>query len=430
MKDAAAAPNHDDVETPQGMTAAVGQTPPPTFPPTVAAAQGRIAAVQPAAYARTRNALDGAVSHLSPYITHGFVTLSDVLGGVASRHALGVQHKFVYELGWRAYFRHVWQHRGDGILQSLHEGLLPDAAYARDVPVDIRQGDTRVPVIDQAVRALYATGVLHNHARMWLASYMVHVRKVHWRTAADWLYGHLVDGDLASNHLSWQWVAATGSSKPYLFNADNVARFAPGPWHSPGSVVDTSYEALDRMARDPAQRGLGKPHVPDGSRSVEPPLAAEPPAGTGATAPDARAVAGRDIWLVHPWSLGDLPAALPANTLVIGVFVADFHRAWPWSAQRWDFVGRRMAELTTQLWYGDARAIGATLDAARSVRSIDEPHLAPWLTDWAACEAAPALFPPVDLRCDSFSKWWTRATRGLDSVADLLPAHATIRSAR
>ena len=51
------------------------------------------------------------------------------------------------------------------------------------------------------------------------------------------------------------------------------------------------------------------------------------------------------------------------------------------------------------------------------MRSIDEPHLAPWLARWAACEAAPALFPPVDRRCDSFSQWWARASRGLDSAA-------------
>ena len=89
--------------------------------PTLAAAKARIAAVQPADYARTRNALDGAVSGLSPYITHGFVTLADVLAVVTARHALDIQHKFVRELGWRAYFRHVWQHRGDAILRSLHE---------------------------------------------------------------------------------------------------------------------------------------------------------------------------------------------------------------------------------------------------------------------------------------------------------------------
>lgn len=121
------------------------------------------------AYARTRNALDGAVSGLSPYITHGFVTLTDVLASVAANHALDMQHKFVLELGWRAWFRHVWQHRGAGILSSLHQGPLPDDAYARELPADIRQGCTGVPVIDQAVRALYATGMLHNHARVWLA---------------------------------------------------------------------------------------------------------------------------------------------------------------------------------------------------------------------------------------------------------------------
>ena len=137
------------------------------YVPTLAAAHARIAAVRPAAYARTRNALEGAVSGLSPYITHGFVTLADVLADVAERHPLDVQHKFVYELGWRAYFRHVWQHRGEGILTSLHEELLPDDVYAGELPADVREARTGVPVVDQAVRTLYTSGMLHNHARMW-----------------------------------------------------------------------------------------------------------------------------------------------------------------------------------------------------------------------------------------------------------------------
>jgi deoxyribodipyrimidine photo-lyase len=391
---------------------------PETCEPTLAAAQARIAAVHPAAYARTRNAIDGAVSGLSPYITHGFVTLADVLAGVAANHVLDVQHKFVYELGWRAWFRHVWQHHGAGILSSLHEGPLPDAAYARELPTDIRQGCTGVPVIDQAVRALYATGMLHNHARMWLASYVVHLRKVHWRAGADWLYGHLLDGDLASNHLSWQWVAGTGSHKPYLFNAENVARYAPAAWHSPGSVIDTSYEALDCMARQPEPPPM--PDAPIGNASLKvPQLDARPGEDLGLTAPDAVSIAGRDVWLVHPWSLGALPATLPPDTVVIGVFVADFHRDWPWSERRWRFVGSRMAELATQRWYGDAAAIGVALAGARSARSIDEPHLTPWLPRWSECEAATALFPQVDRRCDSFSQWWTRATKRLGSVAEL-----------
>ena len=194
------------------------------FMPSRQAALARIGAVHPGDYARSRNALQGAVTGLSPYITHGFISLPEVLAGVTAEHALDAQHKFVYELGWREYFRHVWQFRGADIFDSLHEGLLPQACYAGLLPSDIREGATGVPVIDMAVRTLYETGYLHNHARMWLASYVVHIRKVHWRVAADWLYAHLLDGDLASNHLSWQWVAGTGSSKPYLLKLINFGR--------------------------------------------------------------------------------------------------------------------------------------------------------------------------------------------------------------
>lgn len=394
------------------------------FPPTRQAALARIDAVRPEDYARSRNALEGAVTYLSPYITHGLVSLSEVLERVTAQHPLDAQHKLVFELGWRAYFRHVWRFRGAGIFNSLHDGLLPDERYAKILPTDIREAATGVPVIDQAVRTLYATGYLHNHARLWLASYMVHIRKLHWRVAADWLYGHLLDGDLASNHLSWQWVAGTGSRKAYLFNAENVARYAPAPWHSPGSIIDASYEALDKIARTPARADLhaqddvGSNHTP-----IDPALLAEPPAELGWTAPDRAAVAGRDVWLVHPWNLGELPLTLPKETVVLGILLTDFHRVWRWSARRWRFVASRMAELAPVCWHGDSATIGAALKSACSVRSIDEPHLQPWLASWADCQAAPTLFPVVDQACDSFSQWWNRATRGIKSSRDLLAAN-------
>ena len=392
------------------------------FPPTRQAALARVRAVRPGDYARSRNAIEGAVTGLSPYITHGLVNLPEVLAGVTVMHSLDVQHKFVFELGWREYFRHVWAFRGEEIFESLREGLLPQTSYSALLPADIRQAATGVPVIDMAVRTLYATGYLHNHARMWLASYVVHVRKVDWRSAADWLYGHLLDGDLASNHLSWQWVAGTGSSKPYLFNADNVARYAPAPWHSPGSVIDQSYEALDRLARQPMRRPRTELEALTQEAQVEPSLLAEPPLDLGWAQPDAAAVAGREVWLVHPWNLGDLPASLPANTVVVGVFITDFHRAWHWSERRWRFVADRMAELAALRWQGDAAALGAALRGASRVRSVYDPHVAPWLATLAVCEAEIKLFPEVTRRCDSFSQWWTRASRGFASASELLAA--------
>jgi hypothetical protein len=114
------------------------------FPPTREEALARIASVRPAEYARSRNALTGAVTKLSPYITHGFVSLPEVLSGVRAQHAVHSQDKFLFELGWREYYRHVWQHRGDGIFKSLHEGVMPDDAYRQDMPLDILHACTGV----------------------------------------------------------------------------------------------------------------------------------------------------------------------------------------------------------------------------------------------------------------------------------------------
>ena len=372
--------------------------------PTREEALARIALVRPAEYARTRNALNGAVTQLSPYITHGFVSLPEVLEGVRSQHTVNSQDKFLFELGWREYYRHVWQHRGDGIFESLHEGVLPDAAYSNEIPFDILHACTGVAAIDMAVSTLYTTGYLHNHARMWLASYMVHLRKVHWRVGADWLYGHLLDGDLASNHLSWQWVAGTGSNKPYLFNAENVARFAPEAWHSAGCPIDRSYEDLDQIARQSLP--VAASASSSGKLVEEPLLMSSPPTSLNMGVPNSDVAKDRYVWLVHPWSLGDLPADLPKDTLVIGIFVSEFHRDWPWDERRWLFVQSRMAELVSECWYGDRLSIELPLQGAKRLGGMSEAHIAPWLPSAGQYIPSPALFPNVERRCDSFSKWW------------------------
>ncbi len=383
------------------------------FEPTLAAARARVAAIRPAAYARSRNHIDGDVSRLSPYLTHGFLTLPEALAGVLQRGPLPIQHKLVYEFGWRAYFHHVWQHRGDGIFESLHEGVLPDSNYRRDLPADIRCGQTGVPAIDQAVRTLYATGYLHNHARMWLASYVVHLRKVHWRAGADWLYGHLLDGDLASNHLSWQWVAGTGSHKPYLFNAENVARYAPPIWHSPGTVIDTDYETLDRLAR--SDRAVaGGPYR--ASRGAEPALLTAPE-DTRYSPPDAAAVRGRTVRLVHAWDLGDNLPPVP-DELRVGVALSEFHSRWPWGATRWQFVSAALHANCDLLWWGSAADVQAACAAAASVHCVMDPHIDSLLPGLQRL-TKPSLLAEQPRLCSSFSKFWTQATRGMTDASEL-----------
>jgi deoxyribodipyrimidine photo-lyase len=391
----------------------------PEFEASTAAAHARIAAIRPHAYARTRNHLDGDVTRLSPYLTHGYTTLHEALAGVLRLGDLPITHKLVFEFAWREHFHHVWQHRGEAIFDSLHEGVLPDAAYSRVWPDDIRQARTGVPVIDQAVRTLYATGYLHNHARMWLASYAVHIRKLHWRSGADWLYGHLLDGDLASNHLSWQWVAGTGSSKPYLFNADNVARYAPAAWHSPGSVIDTDYAALDRMARDANFRP--RPAAdPVGQMGVEEPPLLAAPGNFAFTTPQDTDLTGRDVWLVQPWALGPaLNAKAPEGALRVGCLLPEWHAQWRWNAVRWDFVMRGLASACDVLWWAPVEAGRTALAAAASVQGWQDLHTATALQD-LPLQPRPSLLPSPHSACASFSRHWQRSVKGLQSAAELL----------
>lgn len=380
------------------------------FPPEHAAALACLAAVRPADYARTRNALGGAVTRLSPYLSHGVLTLPETYQALAARHKIDSRHKLVYEFGWREFFHHVWEHRGEQIFTSLHTGPLPDDVYAKELPLDIRQGRTGVPVIDRAVAELYTCGYLHNHVRMWLASYVVHLRKVHWRAGADWLYAHLLDGDLASNHLSWQWVVGTASHKPYLFNAENVAKYAPIEWHSSGSTVDRSYEALDRVARG------AEPVTAAGSRlmeasQVEPALLDRPRASLGFTEPDVGVVAGCDVWLVHPWALRVPPTDLPADVRVVAIGIAEWHSVRRWSSARWDFVGVQQVALAELRWFGSTDALRCALAQARSVHTVDDPHIGDLLRQLRedlVVRPVPRLFAPVDPVCSSFSQWWHR----------------------
>ena len=385
------------------------------FIPTQDCAQRQLNVVDPVAYARTRNMLEGAVTRLSPYITHGFLTLPEILLAVHSREPVTIQHKFVYELAWREYFHHVWTRAGDAIFDSLHEGPLPDSVYLRELPTDIREARTGVPAIDQAVRGLYENGYVHNHARMWLASYIVHVRRVHWRAGADWLYAHLIDGDLASNHLSWQWVAGTGSSKPYLFNAENVAKYAPQSWRSEGSAIDLSYDALDTIAR-----GGKTPAVRAHAAGLhEPDLLHMPPSEFMFAAPNPEIVVGRLVYLIHPWSLGAISKPLPADAVIVAIIDTDFHKRWAWNSSRWRFVCERMAALTPHRWVGDSASLYAVLASAKVVHGRDDPHLSDPLR-------LPTLSPPARLfespkmRCHSFSKFWTKATGNVSSIDSLL----------
>lgn len=234
------------------------------------AAEALLAQIQPGRYAATRNFLSGAVTRLSAYIRHGVLSLAEVrraaLRAVANRPAEAA--RLIYELAWRDYWQRVYAAIGDGIWEDREPSKtgLQAADYAPDLPADIAAGATGLACMDSFSRELVHTGYLHNHARMWLAAYIVHWRRVAWQAGARWFLSHLLDGDPASNNLSWQWVAGTFSHKPYLFNRANLERYTEGAYCRvcPARMAcpfDKTYEELEAELF---------PHRPPSSASPQP----------------------------------------------------------------------------------------------------------------------------------------------------------------
>jgi len=214
-----------------------------------------LARVEPDAYARTRNYLDGKVTRLSAYIRHGVVSIAEVRDFAlrAVPHADNTA-KFVNELGWRDFWQRIYYRIGDGIhsdIESLKTGYRP-RDYAPTLPAELDAGTTQLACIDGFSGELKRTGYLHNHSRMWLAAWLVHWKRVRWQAGAAWFLQHLLDGDPASNSLSWQWVVSTFSHKPYFFNRENLETYTGGRYcrgcpSAASCPFDANYEDLERQ---------------------------------------------------------------------------------------------------------------------------------------------------------------------------------------
>jgi deoxyribodipyrimidine photo-lyase len=200
-------------------------------------------------YDRTRNFLDGKVTKLSPYITAGVISLQEIVDLVLINNSKRDSYKLIQELAWRDYFASVRQALRDDIFKPIKRPQFESEQLSgRELPAAILNATTGITALDEALRKLYDTGYLHNHERMWLASVICNIAGTDWLTGAKWMYYYLVDGDLNSNMLSWQWVAGTFSSKKYLANQENINKYSK--INQFGSFLDVSYEELGLMVEN------------------------------------------------------------------------------------------------------------------------------------------------------------------------------------
>ena len=211
------------------------------FPTDIKSIKNRIQQIDPVAYGTSRNYLDGKVTYLSPYISRGVISTRQIADIILQKEYPSHQVvRFIQELAWRDYYQRIWQQLGDEIFEDIR--VCHSQIRTSHLPKAIADASTGIEAIDKGIKDLYQTGYMHNHLRMYVASIICNTAQSHWSLPSKWMYYHLLDGDLASNGLSWQWVAGTFSSKKYYCNQENINRFCNTS--QTGTFLDLAYTDL------------------------------------------------------------------------------------------------------------------------------------------------------------------------------------------
>lgn len=196
--------------------------------------------------ARNLPAVEGT-SRMSPHLHFGEISPRQILTTLLAGQPIDTlpddELIFAKEIVWREFaysllfhFPHMPNEPLDTRFASFPWGKKTDAHLRA-----WQEGQTGVPIIDAGMRQLYATGWMHNRVRMIVGSYLVKNLLIPWQAGERWFRDTLVDADMASNSMGWQWVAGCGADAAPFFrvfnpvlqgekfdkNGDYVSRWVP-----------------------------------------------------------------------------------------------------------------------------------------------------------------------------------------------------------
>lgn len=202
------------------------------------------------------------VSQLSPFLRYRLLTERETVSAVLREYPYEMVSKFIEEVCWRTYWKGylemrpgMWEQYGADLKE-----IEASSAASGDLGERLRRartGHTGIECFDAWVRELAETGWLHNHARMWFASIWIFTLKLPWQAGAAFFLEHLLDGDPASNTLSWRWVGGLHTAgKHYLARADNIEKYTAGRF-SPVGQLDEGAGPL------PMDAGIGSQSLPE-----------------------------------------------------------------------------------------------------------------------------------------------------------------------
>ena len=166
-------------------------------------------------------------SLLSPYIRYRLLSEEDIIKKTLTINSFTKTEKFIQEIYWRTYWKGWLEHRPDVYedyitkRNELLKNLSNTSKYQKAI-----NGETHLSFFNDWIKKLKEDGYLHNHVRMWFASIWIFTLDLPWQLGANFFMEKLLDGDPASNTLSWRWVAGIQTKgKHYLARKNNIIKY-------------------------------------------------------------------------------------------------------------------------------------------------------------------------------------------------------------
>ncbi|KAM7253342.1 hypothetical protein ACFE04_025960 [Oxalis oulophora] len=228
-------------------------------------------------YSKNRRKADSATtSFLSPHLHFGELSVRKVFHLVRLKQVLWANegnkageesvNLFLKSIGLREYsrymsFNHPYSHERPLLGHLKFFPWVIDEGYFKVW----RQGRTGYPLVDAGMRELWATGWLHDRIRVVVSSFFVKVLQLPWRWGMKYFWDTLLDADLESDALGWQYISGSLPDSRELDRIDNpqfegykfdpngeyVRRWLPElarlptewihhPWNAPESVLQAA----------------------------------------------------------------------------------------------------------------------------------------------------------------------------------------------
>lgn len=166
-------------------------------------------------------------SKLSPHLHFGELSprtiITALLDGRTVTDLADGEQTFAKEIVWREFAYALIFHFPHTISEPL-DARFAKFKWAKNTGKHLQRwqcGNTGVPIIDAGMRELYSTGWMHNRVRMIVASYLIKNLLIPWQSGEEWFRDTLVDADLASNAMGWQWTAGSGADAAPFFRVFN-----------------------------------------------------------------------------------------------------------------------------------------------------------------------------------------------------------------